>query len=207
VGDYPVRQLILHPRILVGWFSCELDPEVLGSFWLKASATWGGGGSFWLKASVMGRRAVPLFSLCPGIRLTTEEKRGKPQSGQPSSPGTARCADLDVFWGTASAGLLDVRSPRSPRRLQSALGRHRCLPSCRTKGFPASSNFESKLSVNALMWSAKTMSSVRRRMVYIGLVGGLGRLLSNQSHRMRRGDGTMSRSVRKRPLQCSREEV
>jgi hypothetical protein len=25
---------------------------------------------------------VTLFSLCPGIRLTTEEKHGKPQSGQ-----------------------------------------------------------------------------------------------------------------------------
>jgi hypothetical protein len=55
------------------------------------------GGSLRLKASVMGRRAVPPFSLCPGIRLTTEEKHGKPQSGQPSSPGTARCADLAVF--------------------------------------------------------------------------------------------------------------
>jgi hypothetical protein len=74
-----------------------LNPEVLGSFWLKASATWGG--SLRLKASVMGRRAVPLFSLCPGIHLTTEEKHGKPQSEQPSSPGTARCADLAVFVG------------------------------------------------------------------------------------------------------------
>jgi hypothetical protein len=152
MGDYPIRQLIHHTRVLVGWFSWGLNPEVLGSSWLKASETWRG--SLRLKASVMGRRAVPIFSLWPGIRFTTEEKHGKPQSGQPSSPGTARCADLAAFWGTASAGLLDVRSPRFPRWLQSALGRHRCLPSCRTKGFPASANFESKLSVNALMWSA-----------------------------------------------------
>jgi hypothetical protein len=34
---------------------------------------------------------APFFSLCPGIRLTTEEKHGKPQSGQPSSHRTARC--------------------------------------------------------------------------------------------------------------------
>jgi hypothetical protein len=40
------------------------------------------GGTTSAKASVMGRRAVPLFSLCPGIRLTTEKKHGKPQSGQ-----------------------------------------------------------------------------------------------------------------------------
>jgi hypothetical protein len=43
VGDYPSRQLILHTRILVGWFTWELNPEVLGSLWLKAYATWGGG--------------------------------------------------------------------------------------------------------------------------------------------------------------------
>jgi hypothetical protein len=29
---------------LVGWFSWELNPGVFGSSWLKASATWGGGG-------------------------------------------------------------------------------------------------------------------------------------------------------------------
>jgi hypothetical protein len=39
--------------------------------------------------------------------------------------------------------------------LQSALGRRKCLPSCRTKGFPASANCESKLLISALMWSAK----------------------------------------------------
>jgi hypothetical protein len=39
--------------------------------------------------------------------------------------------------------------------LQSALGRDKCLPNSRTKGFPASANFESKFSVSALMWSAK----------------------------------------------------
>ena len=35
------------------------------------------------------------------------------------------------------------------------LGQRKCLPSCQTKGFPASDNYESKLSVRALMWSAK----------------------------------------------------
>jgi hypothetical protein len=103
----------------------------------------------------MGRRAVPLFSLCPGIRLTPEVKHGKPQSGQSSSQGTVRCAYFAVLWGTASPGLLDVGSPRFPRWLQSALGRHRCLTSCRTKGFPASANFNPKLSVSALIWSAQ----------------------------------------------------
>jgi hypothetical protein len=39
------------------------------------------------------------FQLSPGIRLTTEEKHGKPQSGQPSSHRTTRCANLAVFEG------------------------------------------------------------------------------------------------------------
>jgi hypothetical protein len=34
---------------------------------------------------------------------------------------------------------------------QPDFGRRKCLPNCRTKGFPASANFESKFSVNALM--------------------------------------------------------
>jgi hypothetical protein len=54
------------------------------------------------------------FRLSLGIRLTTEEKHGKPQSGQPSSHRTTRCVDLVVFSVTASAGLLDVISPRLP---------------------------------------------------------------------------------------------
>jgi hypothetical protein len=153
VGDYPIRQLILHTRILVGWFSWELNPGVLGSLSLKALRL--GGDHFGWRPPSWGGGPCPFFSLCPGIHLTNEQNHGKPQSGQPSSPGTARCADLALFWGTASAGLLDVRSPRLPGWLQSALGPHRCLRICRTKGFPASANFQSKISVSVLMWSAK----------------------------------------------------
>jgi hypothetical protein len=41
------------------------------------------------------------------------------------------------------------------RGINLALGRHNCPPSfCKNK-FPASTNFELKLSVRALMWSAK----------------------------------------------------
>jgi hypothetical protein len=74
-----------------------VEPRGVGVVLVEGLCDLGGGGSLRLKASVMGRRAVPLFSLCPGTRLTTEEEHGKPQSGQPSSPGTARCADLAVF--------------------------------------------------------------------------------------------------------------
>ena len=36
----------------------------------------------------------------------------------------------------------------------STLGHRKYLPSCRTRGFPTSANFESKLAIRALMWSA-----------------------------------------------------
>jgi hypothetical protein len=85
MGDYPIRQLILHPRILVGWFSWELNPEVFGSSWLKASLRLGRGGGITSAEGLRDEEAgrAP-FQLCPGIRLTTEEKHGKPQSGQVS---------------------------------------------------------------------------------------------------------------------------
>jgi hypothetical protein len=55
-------------------------------------------GSLRMKASVMGRRAVPLISLCPGIRLTTKEKRGKPESRQPNSPGLFVAPNWQYLW-------------------------------------------------------------------------------------------------------------
>jgi len=38
----------------------------------------------------------------------------------------------------------------------STLGQLKYLPSCRARGFPTSANFESNLSVRALMWSANS---------------------------------------------------
>jgi hypothetical protein len=91
VGDYPIRQLVLHPRILVGWFFWELNSEMLVSLWLKASATWGGG-SLRPKASVMGRRAMTLFDYALAfalqLRKSTENLRqgSNRQSEQKKGP-------------------------------------------------------------------------------------------------------------------------
>ena len=113
-------------------------------------------------------RAVPRLSiLYPGICLTTEENHGKPQSGYPkgvrlisaerdsfSRLGHRRrwprlaCWPLPPFAYTSGDGV----NPRSAY-----------MPSCRTRGFPASANFESKLAVRALMWSLKT----KRRLLYL----------------------------------------
>jgi hypothetical protein len=41
VGDYSIRQLVLYEKDF-GWMAFwELNPEVLGSLWPMASATWG----------------------------------------------------------------------------------------------------------------------------------------------------------------------
>jgi hypothetical protein len=60
VGDDPIRKLVLYQKDF-GWMAfLDLDPEVLGSLWLMASATWGGGGLLWLKASMIGEsRSCP----------------------------------------------------------------------------------------------------------------------------------------------------
>jgi hypothetical protein len=56
----------------------ELNLEVLGSLWLKASAIWGGETS--TEASVIVEAVRAPFELYPGICLTTVQKGGKPQS-------------------------------------------------------------------------------------------------------------------------------
>jgi hypothetical protein len=152
MGDYPIRQIILHTRILVGCFSWELNPGVFGSSWLKASATWGdhiGWSPPW-----WGGGPCPLSHYALAFALQLRKSTENLSHGSRAAGGCS-LRRLDCFCGTASTGLLDVRSPRFPRWLQSALGRRRCLPSCRTKWVPASVNFGSKLSVSALTWSAK----------------------------------------------------
>jgi hypothetical protein len=44
VGDYSIRQLVLYENNFLWMAFWELDPEVLGSLWLMAPATWRGEG-------------------------------------------------------------------------------------------------------------------------------------------------------------------
>jgi hypothetical protein len=64
--------------MFVEWLFWKLNPEVLGSLWLKVSST--GGVSLRLKASAFGKAGRAPFELYLGVCLTTEEKHGKPQS-------------------------------------------------------------------------------------------------------------------------------
>jgi hypothetical protein len=94
----------------------------------------------------------------PGIRITTEENHGKTsvevaEKCQLLILGTIRLVDLMSFHGRPRP----VCMPLSPLACESGgwgQSSVRYLPSCLTKGFPASAIFESKLTVRALMWSA-----------------------------------------------------
>jgi hypothetical protein len=57
-----------------------LNPEVLWSLWLMASATWGGNHFSW-RPPWLGKPGRAPSELYPGICLRTEERHGKPQSG------------------------------------------------------------------------------------------------------------------------------
>jgi hypothetical protein len=153
VGDGPIRQLVLYEKNFGSMGVWELNKEGLGSLWLMASATWG---EITLTEGLhdWGRRAVPLLNYILAFAL---QLRKSTENLRQESRLNIRCADLAVFLGTASAGLLNIIHLCYTWVIQSALGRHKCLLSYRTKGFPASASFESQLSVSALMWSAKNV--------------------------------------------------
>jgi hypothetical protein len=71
------------------------------------------------------------YKFYPGICRITEEKHGDPQSGWPSSVRSYSLCRL----GRLLRGCLNWPADRHPSlvnrgRLQTALGRHKCLPSC-----------------------------------------------------------------------------
>jgi hypothetical protein len=136
-------------RTLVGWMS--------GSWTKKVGIDFADGlcdlaESFLLKASMIRVRGPCPFVLYSGICLTTEEKHGKSQSGQPSI-WTPLVAPTWPLFRAASTALLSISPPQLTVRdfRQPMIG----LPSCQTNWFPVLANFDSKLSVSALMWLAK----------------------------------------------------
>jgi hypothetical protein len=116
-------------------------------------------------------RAVPrLCIVYPGICLKTEENHGKPQSECPKavrlisaeSDSFSRLGDHGRWPRLACRPLPVPAGPCHPwlshQATGSTLGQLKYLPSCRTRGFPTSANFDSKLAVRALMWSANNGS-------------------------------------------------
>jgi hypothetical protein len=132
VGGDSIRQLVLYERNF-GWMDVwDLNPQVLGSLWLMASATWGGGGKHRglrpLSLRKVGRAPSELY---PGNCLTTEKNlsQGSRLVGHYSLRQLGRIFRDSLGWPTEhqSTSVTHVW--------------HNCLPSCRSKGFPASALF------------------------------------------------------------------
>jgi hypothetical protein len=90
----------------------ELSPEVLGSLWLMASATWGGGIVLAEGLHDWGRRAAPLLKYTMAFALQLRKSTEKLRVAEQLD--TTRCANLAAFLGTASTGLLSISAPRLP---------------------------------------------------------------------------------------------
>ena len=89
-------------------------------------------------------------------KITKNLSQGKRMANGCSAPNTVRLVEL----ANASDGHDWPATSCHPWLSRQATGSNlvqlKYLPSCRTRGFTASANFESKLSVRALMWSANS---------------------------------------------------
>ena len=111
-----------------------------------------------------GVLAVPRLCIKLGsdICLTTEEIHGKTsvRASENWSAYQHRARFVWSTWPSNSCGLDWSASTRrrrfALRSTRPTLGQSGYLPTCRTKWFPASANFESILSFRTLMWSASS---------------------------------------------------
>jgi len=72
-----------------------------------------------------------------------------------ADPNAIRFVDMAIVGDGFDWPAAPCRPWFSRQATGSTLGQRKYLPNCRTMGFHTSDNFESKLSVRALMWSAK----------------------------------------------------
>jgi len=89
-------------------------------------------------------------------KITENLSQGNRMALGCSAPNAIRLVDLAIAddcldWPAAPCGPLFSRQATG-----STLGQLKYLPSCHTRGFPTSANFESKLSVSAVMWLANS---------------------------------------------------
>jgi hypothetical protein len=73
-----------------------------------------------------------------------------------SAPNTIRLVDLAITVDGLDWPASSCHPWLAPRSTESTLGQRRYLPSCLTRGFSTSANFEWKLAVSVLTWSAKS---------------------------------------------------
>jgi len=142
--------------------------------WLSGFRAQTGSVAYWSYATFvrrLGEAAAPgegECGPCPDFALNTQAfdlqlrkitenlSQGNRMALGCSAPDAIRLVDLAI----AGDGLDWSAAPCRPWLLRqatgSAIGQRKYLQSCRTRGYPTSANFESKLSVRALMWSANS---------------------------------------------------
>ena len=89
-------------------------------------------------------------------KITENLSQGSRISLGRTVPSAVRFVDLATASGRLDWSAVPCRPWLSRQATGPALGKFKYLPSFRTRGFPTSANFESKLSVRTLMWSAKS---------------------------------------------------
>jgi hypothetical protein len=117
----------------------------------------------------LGEAAAPLggeCGPCPGFasntlafdlqrrKITENLGQGNRMALGFSAPNAIRLIDLAIAGDDLDWPAVPCRPWLSRQATGLTLGQLKYLPSCRTWGFPASANFDSKLSFRALMWSA-----------------------------------------------------
>jgi hypothetical protein len=73
-----------------------------------------------------------------------------------SAPKAIRLVDLAIAGNGLDWPAVPCRTWLSRQATWSTLGQRKYLPSCRTRGFPTSANFESKLAVRAVIWTTNS---------------------------------------------------
>jgi hypothetical protein len=163
--DEPVRQVVLYENHF-GWMDVsELNPNWRDRFGWRPLRH--GGNHFGWSHPWSGEADRAPFSIKPWPLPYNWEKSRRTSVRLASWCWTLVAASAwPSFLGEALTGLLSIKSSSDSRGwLQRALGWHSCLPSCRTKGFPASANFESKLcqcsDVVCKEWNPQILGNLR----------------------------------------------
>jgi len=89
-------------------------------------------------------------------KITENLSQGNRRALSWSALNAIRLVDLVIADDGLDWPAVTCRPWLSRQATGSTLDQLKYLPSCRNRGFPTSANFESKLSVRALMWSANS---------------------------------------------------
>jgi len=89
-------------------------------------------------------------------KITENLSQGNRMALGCSAPNAIRFVDLAIAGDGLDCPAVPCRPWLSRQAMGSTLGQLKYLPSCRTKGFTTSANFESELLVRARMWSANS---------------------------------------------------